>query len=135
MRRGIVRNVCAMGMALGLAGCGVADSHASLPAFMRAGSNDTHPLDPQPDVHKLLTDAPNSVFTLESHATNVRISALRRVPSGPGWTVCVRADLTSVVGRPIGTQTYLATIENNVVVDRRRSGEDDNCETETYTPL
>lgn len=124
-----------MGMALGLAGCGVADSYASLPAFMRAKPNETHSLDPQPDVRKLLHDTPNSVFTPESHATNVRISALHRLPSGPGWTVCVKADLVSVVGRPIGTQTYLATIENNVVVDRRHSSEDDNCETETYAPL
>jgi hypothetical protein len=124
-----------MGMALGLAGCGVADSHASLPAFMRARSNDMHSLDPQPDIRKLLHDNPNSVFTPESHATNVRISELRRMPSGPGWTVCVKADLTSVIGRPIGTQTYLATIENDVIADRHRSGENDNCDTETYTPL
>lgn len=127
--------MCAMGMALGLAGCGVADSHASLPAFMRTRSNDMHALDPQPDIRKLLNDASNSVFTPESHATNIRISAPRRMPNGPGWTVCVRADLTSVIGRPIGTQTYLATIENSVVADRHRSDENDNCDTETYTPL
>jgi hypothetical protein len=40
-----------------------------------------------------------------------------------------------VTGRPLGVQTYLATIESNVIIDRRRSGADDNCETETYTPL
>jgi hypothetical protein len=135
MRRGIVRIAGVMGMALGLAGCGLADSHASLPEFMRVRSNDVRPSDPQPDIRKILQDTPNSVFTPESHATGIQISALRRMPNGSGWTVCVRADLTSVVGRPIGTQTYLAMIEHNVVVDRRRSEADDNCTTEAYTPL
>jgi hypothetical protein len=134
MRRGIVLIASVSWLALGLAGCG-ADSHASLPEFMRAKSSEAHPLDPQPDIRQLMHDKPNSVFVPESHPANVRISALRRVPNGPGWIVCVRADLTSVTGQPLGTQIYLATIESNVIIDRRRSGADDNCETETYTPL
>jgi hypothetical protein len=37
-----------------------------------------------------------------------------------------------VVGRSLGTQTYLATISGGVILDRRRVEADDNCGSETY---
>jgi len=44
----------------------------------------------------------------------------RRDPNGPGWTACIKAELTSVTGRSLGTQTYFATISGGVILDRRR---------------
>ena len=121
------------GAAAALAGCSV-DSHAPLPVpkMMLAKEPEPPRLDPQPDVKQLLRDKLDSVFTAASHPRHVRVSPPRRQPNGPGWTVCVKAELTSVVGRSLGTQTYLATISGGIIQDRRRVEADDNCASETY---
>src|SRR3954462_12239272 len=98
------------GAAVALAGCGSADSHATLPKMMLSKEAEPARLDPQPDVKQLLRNKLDSVFTAASRPRHVRVSPPRRQPNGPGWTVCVKAELTSVVGRSLGTQTYLATI-------------------------
>ena len=59
----------------------------------------------------------------------------RRQPNGPGWTACIKAELTSVIGKSLGTQTYLATISGGVILDRRRVEADDNCASETYEAI
>jgi hypothetical protein len=120
------------GVAAALAGCGSADSHATLPKFMLAQESQPRPPDPEPDVKQLLRDKLDSVFTAASHPRHVRVSPPRRELNGPGWTACVKAELTSVTGRSLGTQTYLATISGGVIHDRRRVEPDDNCGSETY---
>jgi hypothetical protein len=120
------------GAAAALAGCGSADSHAKLPKMMLAKEAEPPRLDPQPDVKQLLRDKLDSVFTAASRPRHVRVSPPRRQPNGPGWTVCVKAELTSVVGRSLGTQTYLATISGGIIQDRRRVEAEDNCASETY---
>jgi hypothetical protein len=119
------------GAAVALAGC-TADPHAPLPKMMLAKEAEPPRLDPEPDVKQLLRDKLDSVFTAASHPRHVRVSPPRRQPNGPGWTACVRAELTSVIGKPLGTQTYLATISGGVILDRRRVEADDNCASETY---
>ena len=121
----------AMAGALMLAACS-ADSHAPLPKFMRTDEAPPRQLDPEPDVKRLVRDRLDQVFTAASHPRRVQVSPPRRELNGPGWTVCVRAELTSVTGRSLGTQTYLATISGGVILDRRRAGADDNCASETY---
>ena len=54
---------------------------------------------------------------------------------GPGWTACVRAQLTSATGSMLGTQIYIVTISGGKVIDRRRAEADDICGTETYEPI
>jgi hypothetical protein len=54
---------------------------------------------------------------------------------GTGWTACVRAEVTSAVGKPIGTQTWRISISAGQIVDRRRVDTDDTCETESYAPI
>lgn len=76
-----------------------------------------------------------AVFTSASQPSRVRVSAPRHEPSGLNWTACVKADLHSVIGKPLGTQTYRLTISGNVIVDRRRVEEDDTCASETYEPI
>jgi hypothetical protein len=128
----MVSVVAMAGAAVALAGCGSADSHATLPKMMLAKEAEPARLDPQPDVKQLLRDKLDSVFTAASRPRHVRVSPPRRQPNGPGWTVCVKAELTSVVGRSLGTQTYLATISGGVILDRRRVEAEDNCASETY---
>jgi hypothetical protein len=114
-----------------LAACS-ADSHAPLPKFLRTDEATPRKLDPEPDVKRLVRDRLDQVFTAASHPRHVRVSPPRRELNGTGWTFCVKAELTSVAGRSLGTQTYLATISGGVILDRRRVEPDDNCASETY---
>jgi hypothetical protein len=131
MWRIVVPALAIAGAAAMLAGCS-ADPHAKLPDFMLAKAPEPRQPDPQPDVKQLLRDKLDSVFTAASHPRHVRVSPPRREPNGPGWTACVKAELTSVTGRSLGTQTYLATISKGLILDRRRVEADDNCASETY---
>ncbi|MCA6124132.1 hypothetical protein J6500_19865 [Bradyrhizobium sp. WSM 1704] len=121
--------------ALMLGGCGLADSHAVWPEALKVKASEPAPLESPPDVKKLVGTKLDSVFTAGSQPTHVRVSAPLHDPRGTGWTACVRAELTSVIGKPLGTQTYRVFINDSVILDRRLVGEDDNCLTETYTPI
>jgi hypothetical protein len=120
------------GAAVALAGCGAADSRAKLPDFMLAKAPEPRQSDPEPDVKQLVRDKLDSVFTAASHPRHVRVSPPRRELNGSGWTACIKAELTSVTGRSLGTQTYIATISGGVILDRRRVEAEDNCGSETY---
>ena len=124
-----------LGSALVLTGCGFADSRAPLPEFMRAKAAEPPPLEAPPDVKRLVGQKLDSVFTSGSQPTHVRVSAPLHDPRGPGWTACVRAELTSVVGKPLGTQTYRIFISDGVIADRQRIETDDNCVAENYEPI
>jgi hypothetical protein len=65
----------------------------------------------------------------------VRVSAPLHEPRGMDWTSCVRAELTSVNGKPLGTATYRITISGGVIIDRRRTEADDPCESESFEPI
>lgn len=135
MRRILFQVVVLTGLAPALAACGFADMRAPLPEFMRAKTPDPAPPEPPPDLKRLMHENMEAVFTAASQPSRVRVSAPRREPSGMNWTACVRADLTSVMGKPLGTQTYRVSISGNVIVDRRRVEEDDNCSSENYEPI
>jgi hypothetical protein len=128
----MVSAVAIAGAALALTGCGTADSRARLPDFMLAKAPEPRQLDPEPNVKQLVRDKLDSVFTAASHPRHVRVSPPRRQLNGPGWTACIKAELTSVSGRSLGTLTYLATISGGVILDRRRVEAEDNCASETY---
>lgn len=136
MRRFLARLVLTAGAALLLSACGFADMRAPLPEFMRAKAPDPVIPDPPPDIKKLMRENLEQVFTSASQPARVRVSAPRHEPAGTNWTACVRADLNSVIGKPLGTQTYRLTINAGAIVDRRRvEEEEDNCATETYEPI
>jgi hypothetical protein len=134
MRRIIVQSALMAGGALVLAGCGIADSHSPVPEFMR-GKVSEPPPEPQPDVGKLVRENLDSVFVASSYPRQVRVSPPRRDLHELGWTACVRAELTSSMGKPLGAQTYRVTISGGVIMDRRRVEADDSCESETYAPV
>lgn len=102
---------------------------------MRADEAKPRPSETTPDVKHLVGTKLASVFVTGSQPTNVRVSAPLHDPRGTGWTACVRAELTSAVGRPLGTQTYRIFISDGVVFDRRRVDADDNCVIENYEPI
>ena len=135
MRRGIVYIALMAGGALALGGCGIADSHAPVPEFMRAKAMDPPPPEAAPDVTQLVRANLNSVFVATSYPHDVRVSPVHRDVHGTGWTACVRADLTNAMGRPLGSETYRITITGGVILDRQRIDANDNCVSETYQPI
>jgi hypothetical protein len=135
MRRVIVHGASIAGVAVVLAGCGFADSRAPVPEFMRAKASEPPPPEPAPDVRQLVREKLDSVFVNTSNPHQVRVSPPRREPQGPGWTACVRAELTSVMGKPLGTETYRVTLSGGTIIDRRRAEADDNCASESYEPI
>jgi hypothetical protein len=134
MRGIIARWVLLSVSALLLSAC-AADSHASLPQFMRAQAAVPLPPEPAPDVKQMVHDRLDSVFMTTSHPRQVRVSAPSRDMHGHGWTACVRAEVDSATGKPLGSQTYRITISDGTILDRRRAGTEDNCDSENYEPI
>jgi len=134
MRRIVLHGALMLGAALMVAAC-AADSHSALPEFMRARASDPMPPEAQPDVKQLVRDKLDSVFVPTSQPHEVQVSPPHRDAHGPGWTACVRAELISATGRPLGPQTYRITIEEGRIVDRRRVETEDNCASESYEPI
>ena len=123
------------GAALMLAGCGFADIRSPVPEFMRAKAPDPPPLEAPPDIKTMLREKLDAVFTPASRPTQVRVSEPRRNLRGPGWTACVKAEVVSVIGKPLGTQTYRIEISDGVISDRRQVEAEDTCFIESYEPV
>jgi len=123
------------GAALMLAGCGFADIRSPVPEFMRAKAPDPPPLEAPPDIKTMLREKLDAVFTQASRPTQVRVSEPRHNLRGPGWTACVKAEVISVTGKPLGTQTYRIEISDRVISDRRQVETDDTCFMESYEPI
>lgn len=135
MRRGVVRLALMVGGAWALAGCGIADSRSPVPEFMRSKAAEPPPPEAPPDVKRLVREKLDSVFLAASNPRHVRVAPPHREARGAGWTACVRADLTSVMGKPLDAETYRLTISGGTIIDRRRAEADDNCVSETYEPI
>jgi hypothetical protein len=135
MRRVILHAALISGGAVLLAGCGLADSRSAVPEFMRVKAGDPPPPEPAPDVKRLVREKLDSVFTAASYPRQVRVSSPQHDLHGLGWTACVRAELTSVMGKPLGTETYRVSINGGVINDRRRVEADDTCVSQSYEPI
>jgi hypothetical protein len=134
--RGTIVHIALIGcMALVLTACGFADSRSPLPEFMRAKASDPPPPEPPPDVRQMVHAQLDSIFVAQSSPHDVRVSSPHHDPRGPGWIACVRAEVVSATGKPLGTQTYRLTISEGVISDRIRTGPEDNCDSETYQPI
>ena len=125
------------GGALVLSACGLADSRTPLPLpeFMRAKPADPPPLEPPPDVRRMVREKLDSVFVAQSNPQKVQVSEPRHELRGLGWTACVKAELTSANGKPLGEETYRISINSGVIIDRRRALPEDTCDTQTYPPI
>jgi hypothetical protein len=102
---------------------------------MRGKATEPPPPEPPPDVKRLVREKLDSVFVAASHPRQMRVSPPRHDIMGSDWTACVRAELTSAMGKSLGTQTYRVTISGGVIIDRRRVEADDNCASEAYEPV
>lgn len=120
--------------AFALGACGFADSRAPLPDFMRVKEAESPPPEPPPDVRRIVREQIDVVFVPTSYPRELQVAPPHREVRGPGWTACVRAQLTSATGSALGAQTYIVTITAGKVVDRRRAEPDDICGSETYEP-
>jgi hypothetical protein len=102
---------------------------------MRMKEPEQAPLEPPPDVKRLVHDHLDFMFAANSNPQDVRVSSPHHQVRGPGWTACVRAEVNSATGKPIGPQTWRISISGGTIIDRRRVDVDDNCETESYEPI
>jgi hypothetical protein len=135
MRVGFLHIALWAGAALALAGCGFADVRSPVPEFMRIKEAEPAPLEPPPDVKRLVHDQLDSMFAANSYPHDVKVSPAHHELRGTGWTACVRAEVNSATGKPIGAQTWRISILSGAIVDRRRADTEDNCETESYEPI
>jgi hypothetical protein len=125
-----------LGGALALAGCGLADSRSPVPEFMRAKATEPPPPEAPPEVRRLVRENLDSLFSAASKPQQVRVSRPQHELEGAGWTACVKAEVTSVMGKPLGTQTYRITITGGLITDRRRlEAEENNCAAESFEPV
>ncbi|OKO84949.1 hypothetical protein [Bradyrhizobium sp. AS23.2] len=131
----IVAHVALLASALVLGACGFADSRAPVPEFMRMKEAEQPPPEPPPDVKRVVREQIDVVFLNTSYPREVHVAAPHREVRGPGWTACVRAQLTSATGTALGLQTYIVTINGGKVIDRRRAEADDTCGSESYEPI
>jgi len=133
----IVLALAWIGCALMLAACGWADSRSPLPVpdFMRAKSAQAPALESEPDARSMVRDKLDSVFTAQANPQHVQVSEARHELRGLGWNACVKAELTSASGKPLGLETYRIVIENGVIIDRRRALPEDGCDMQTYQPI
>lgn len=131
----IVAHVALIAAALALGSCGFADSRAPVPEFMRIKETEQPAPEPPPDVKRIVREQIDVVFLNTSYPREVHVAPPHREVRGPGWTACVRAQLTSATGSALGIQVYIVTINAGKVVDRRRAEADDICGTETYEPI
>jgi hypothetical protein len=128
----IIAHAALLASALALGACGFADSRAPVPEFMRMKEAEQPPPEPPPDVKSVVREQIDVVFLAASYPREVQVAPPHREARGPGWTACVRAQLTSATGTSLGPQTYVVTINGGKVVDRRRAEADDICGTEPY---
>ncbi len=137
MRRTAIFLITMAGTALTLSACGLADSRTPLPLpeFMRAKASDPPPLEQPPDIRRMVRERLDQVFVAQSNPQNVRVSEPRHELRGLGWTACVRAELTSATGKPLGEETYRISINGGVIIDRQRILSEDTCTSETYQPI
>jgi hypothetical protein len=119
-------------MALALTGCGLADSRSSLPEFLRVKDADPPPPETVPDVGALVSKQLDMIFLPSSYPHDVRVSTPHHDLRSNAWIACVRAELTSATGSPLGSQTYRVTVTNAEIIDRRRVENEDNCASEHY---
>lgn len=137
MRRQAVSFIMIAGAAWTLSACGLADSRTPLPLpdFMRAKAADPPPIEQPPDVRAMVREKLDAVFVAQSNPQNVQVSEPHHELRGLGWSACVKAELTSATGKPLGEETYRISINSGVIMDRRRALPEDNCASESYQPI
>ena len=130
---GFVRIVLLAGALMLLAGCTIGSLSSLFPGPTAAAP--PRPQDPEPDIVPFVRTHLDTIFSSFAQPKNVSVAPPRREVNSYGWTTCVRANVSSVVGSPIGERIYFIIIENGMILDRRLARPEDGCEREAYRPL
>jgi hypothetical protein len=115
------------GVAMLLAACGIADKNSALPAFMRQSADPPPPPEVEPDAKEVIRSS--TLFTTRPSALSV--SHPRRL-GAHRFGVCVKALTPAPIDGETRAVTLFVSIEHGKMLDRRRAGRDDHCETEIY---
>src|ERR1700760_3409804 len=134
MGRALLTTILMAFIAAGLAGCGLADSHAVWPDMLKTKTVEPT-LEAPPDARALVRAHLDAVFTAGSAPHDVQVSPARHDLRGAGWTACVRAELTNATGKPLGVQTYRININDGTIFDREGVDPEDPCMTESFQPI
>jgi hypothetical protein len=65
---------------------------------------------------------------------NTQVSPPLRNSHALDWIACVKADVTFANGE-VENRIYLITIDKGTIVDRRLTGDEDNCPSEHFEPI
>jgi hypothetical protein len=131
--RGALIYFAAFGILTMLAGCAVDSGATYFPESMRVKAPKPATAEPPPDVKALLQSNLSVVFLPQAAPTNISFSAPK--PSFTEWTTCVKAFVNGATGRPIGSQTFLVSIDHGQISRRERVDTGHWCATEHYEPL
>ena len=112
-----------------VAGCGVADQHSVMPKILGQPSAEPRPPAPEPDAKELVRVGANTLST--AHPMAVAVSRPRRV-TDQEFSVCVKANVSSLIDGQARPVTLLVRIEHGKLADRHRAAAHDGCEIETY---
>ena len=130
-----MRVLAITGLGAMLGSCAVdAYSPLPLPSFMRQKAREAPPPDEPPAVALIVREQLDSIFAPGSLPQNTQVSSPHRNPRALNWIACLKADVRLANGR-IDNRTYLITIEEDKIVDRRLSGDEDNCQSEHFEPI
>jgi hypothetical protein len=116
-----------------LGGC-TADAYSAFPTFMRAKVPEIPAPEEPPAVAAIVREQLSSLFLEGSLPHHIQVSAAHRDPRALNWIACVKAEVNSATGRPMGSRIYRIAIAGGKIVDRRLS-DIDNCSTEHYEPI
>ena len=131
-----VRALCLFLLPLLAAACGQLDAFSTIgPDHWRSPKPEpAGRTEPAPDAPRLIRNNLKHVFMENAQPQNIRLSRPRREPTGTGWNVCVKADVTTV-GQTTLARTYVVPIERGEIGIRRLADPSDGCEREDYTRL
>ena len=101
---------------------------------MRQQAREARPPDESPAVAMIVREQLDSIFAPGSLPHNTQVSPPHRNPGALNWLACLKVDVRFANGRT-ENRIYLITIDKDKIVDRRLSGDEDNCSSEHFEPI
>jgi hypothetical protein len=101
---------------------------------MRQKAPKAPPHDEPAAVATIVREQLDSIFVPGSLPHNTQVSPPHRNPRALDWLACVKADV-SLANSKVENRTYLITIDKGTIVDRRLSGDGDNCRSENFESI
>jgi hypothetical protein len=124
--------ILALPLAVLLAGCTTGTRSEANP-----GSVPQQVVEPEPDYRRIIADSIGQIFAKTAAPRNILVSRARpmRQHGRAAWSVCLRASATSMTGRRVPQRTYVLTIQDQQIIDRREATAESDCAQESYERL